>query len=56
MEKAITDLFDGSPEVTVDLTSVDYATVVAAAESHGYRLVHPAENQHGPFTLLFEKN
>jgi len=49
--------FDGSPDVTfkINMQSVKYETVIVGAKRRGYRLVHQAENQYGPHTLIFEK-
>lgn len=49
--------FDGSPDVTVkvNMASLKYETVVMGAKRRGYKLVHQAENQYGPHTLIFEK-
>lgn len=50
--------FDGRQDVTftVHMRTLKYETVVLGAKQRGYRLVHQAENQYGPHTLIFEKD
>lgn len=49
--------FDGNPDVTftLNMATLKYDTVVSGAKQRGYRLVHQADNQYGPHTLMFEK-
>jgi len=49
--------FDGREDVTfkVNMASLKYETVIAGAKARGYKLVHQAENQYGPHTLVFER-
>jgi len=49
--------FDGTPDVTipVNMRTLKYETIVAGAKRRGYKLVHQADNQYGPHTLMFEK-
>lgn len=56
-EEILDNAFDGSPQVTfkINMQSVKYETAIAGATSRGYKLVHQADNQYGPHTLIFEK-
>ncbi|WP_336647521.1 hypothetical protein [Microbacterium sp. MMO-10] len=56
-EQILDDAFDGSPDVTftINMTTVKYETVILGAKQRGYRLVHQADTQYGPRTLIFEK-
>lgn len=56
-EEILDKAFDGSPNVTFKITmqSVKYETVILGAKKRGYRLIHQADNQYGPHTLIFEK-
>lgn len=49
--------FNGAPDVTfkINMQSVKYETVILGAKKRGYKLVHQADNQYGPHTLIFEK-
>ena len=49
--------FNGAEDVTVkvNMTTLKYETYVTGAKQRGYRLVHQADNQYGPHTLMFEK-
>lgn len=50
--------FDGRENVsfTINARSLKYDTVVIGAKERGYKLLHQAENQYGPHTLIFEKD
>lgn len=56
-EQILDAAFDGRPDVTftVNMRTVKYETAVIGAKQRGYKLVHQAENQYGPHTLIFEK-
>lgn len=56
-EMILDDAFDGSPDVTfkINKQSIKYETAIIGAKNRGYKLVHQAENQYGPHTLIFEK-
>lgn len=56
-EQTLDAAFDGSPNVTfkINMQSVKYETVIIGAKSRGYKLIHQADNQYGPHTLIFEK-
>lgn len=56
-DQILNESFDGSPDVTVkvNMGTLKYETVVSGAKQRGYKLVHQAENQYGPHTLMFEK-
>lgn len=55
--KILDAAFDGRPDVTFKLhmRTLKYETVIAGAKARGYKLVHQADNQYGPHTLMFEK-
>lgn len=55
--KILDETFDGRPDVTftTHMRTLKYETVVLGAKERGYRLVHQADNQYGPHTLIFEK-
>lgn len=55
---ALDAAFDGRPDVTypINMRSVKYETVILGAKQRGYKLVHQADNQYGPHTLMFERN
>lgn len=57
-EQILDEAFDGSPDVTfkINMQSVKYETVILGAKKRGYKLVHQADNQYGPHTLIFEKS
>jgi len=56
-EQILNSAFNGSKEVVFKITaqSVKYETVILGARKRGYKLIHQAENQYGPHTLIFEK-
>ncbi|MFA5901635.1 MAG: hypothetical protein WC829_21255 [Hyphomicrobium sp.] len=56
-EQILNRTFNGSQDVTfkINAQSVKYETVIIGAKKRGYKLVHQAENQYGPHTLIFEK-
>lgn len=56
-EQILNAAFNGSPNVTfkINMQSVKYETVILGAKKRGYKLVHQADNQYGPHTLIFEK-
>lgn len=49
--------FDGREDVTFQLhmRTLKYETVIAGAKRRGYKLMHQADGQYGPHTLMFEK-
>ena len=51
------DAFDGSPDVTfkINMQTLKYENVILGAKERGYKLVHQADNQYGPHTLILEK-
>ena len=57
-EQILDEAFDGSPNVTfkINMQSVKYETVIVGAKARGYKLLHQAENQYGPHTLIFERS
>lgn len=56
-EQILDATFDGRPDVTftVNMRTLKYETVVLGAKQRGYKLVHQADNNYGPHTLIFEK-
>lgn len=56
-EQILDDAFDGSSNVTfkINMQTVKYETVIVGAKDRGYKLIHQADNQYGPHTLIFEK-
>lgn len=56
-KQILDEAFDGRSDVTfkVNMATLKYETVVMGAKERGYKLVHQAENQYGPHTLIFEK-
>ena len=56
-KQILDEAFDGSPNVTfkIHMQSVKYETVIIGAKARGYKLMHQADNQYGPHTLIFEK-
>ena len=56
-DQILDDAFDGSENVTftINMQSVKYETVIVGAKARGYKLIHQADNQYGPHTLIFEK-
>lgn len=56
-DQILDESFNGATDVTftVNMSTLKYATVVEGAKKRGYKLVHQAENQYGPHTLMFEK-
>lgn len=56
-EQILNAAFNGAPNVTFKITmqSVKYETVILGAKKRGYKLIHQADNQYGPHTLIFEK-
>lgn len=56
-EQILDAAFNGSPDVTfkINMQTVKYETVIIGAKKRGYKLIHQADNQYGPHTLIFEK-
>lgn len=56
-EQILDDAFNGANTVTfkINMQSVKYETVIIGARARGYKLIHQADNQYGPHTLIFEK-
>ena len=56
-EQILNEAFNGDPSVTfkINMQSVKYETVIVGAKERGYDLIHQADNQYGPYTLIFEK-
>lgn len=56
-EQILDDAFDGTPHVTfkINMQTVKYETAIIGAQTRGYKLIHQADNQYGPHTLIFEK-
>lgn len=56
-EQTLDEAFNGAENVTfkINMQTVKYETVIIGAKKRGYKLIHQAENQYGPHTLIFEK-